>query len=147
MYRIIYKNGEITEISDKQAEMLLKNWSNGAEKFMHKGKLRCFNSINDISPVVEEEYKQLPVPKKEKWSKNKRLNGLKSLKEGFLRGVSDKNKLTDFQTAFILGIDRAITECDKSNQKEFEPITSVKEIYQQPSKIASEVQQTEEQPF
>jgi len=42
MYAIVFKNREIKEVNDNQAIQLLKDWTDGKDKFIFKGGLIVF---------------------------------------------------------------------------------------------------------
>jgi len=127
MYNLIFKNGEIADINDNQALSLLNDWTNGKEKFILNGSLRGFSSVSDIKPVREDKYEKLPEVKTT-WTKNKRLNALRSMRSGFLRGISNPNNPTTFQKQFIKNIDERIAETEKSSQETYPGFNSVRDV-------------------
>jgi hypothetical protein len=130
MYQVIFKNKEIKEINDAQGISLLNDWSNGKDKFILGGALVNFSFVADIRPVKSEEsnYPQLPEYKATPWTKNKRLNALRQIREGFLRGVSNAKNLSQFQQLFVENIDKRIDETIKAKQEKFAPITTASNL-------------------
>jgi len=119
MYQIVFKNGEpIREITDEQASEMLKGFSQGADKYLFKGELKSWSNISDIKPV-KEQFKQLEPPKPIKHSKDKHIKHLKDLKNGFLKGMVDKNNLKPCQKRTVENMDKAIKVIEQSSEQEF----------------------------
>ncbi len=130
MYHLIFKNGEIKDINDGQGQLLLKDWVNGKEKFILDSSLRSFNSVSDIKPVLSDdgEYQKLPEIKLAPWTKEKKIKALKSMREGFLRGVSDNKNLKPNQLEMLENMNRLVFKAERAETTQ-SPITSFKAIY------------------
>ena len=127
MYNIIFKSGEIEEVDNEIAVKILQAFSSGKEKILLNNKLRDFRGILDIKPAQEDKYEKLPEVKTT-WTRNKKLNALKSMRAGFLRGISNSNNPTNFQKQFIKNIDERTTKTEKSSRETFTAINSVKDV-------------------
>lgn len=130
MYHLIFKNGEIKDINDGQGQLLLKDWINGKDKFILDSSLRAFSSVSDIKPVLSDdgEYQKLPEIKLTPWTKEKKLNALRSMREGFLKGVSDRGSLKPNQSKMLENMDRLIFKAERAETTQ-KPITSFQEVY------------------
>ena len=127
MYNIIFKSGEIEEINNESAVKILQAFSSGKEKILLNNKLRDFRGILDIKPVFNDCYQKLPEVKTT-WTRNKKLNALRSMRAGFLRGISNPNNPTNFQKQFIKNIDERIAETEKSSQETYPGFNSVRDV-------------------
>ena len=114
MYQLTFKNGEIKDISDEQGKILLQAFCLGKEKFIFEKTLRNFSSVLDIKPAKNEDsnYPKLPMQVMTNWTKEKKLKVLRSMREGFLRGVADANNLTPGQSKMLENMDRLILKAE-----------------------------------
>lgn len=127
MYNLTFKNGKIEELSDKEAEILLQMMVLGKEKFLFKKSLYSFSSVSDIKPVKEDYPALPPAPPLSLWTKEKKLKALRSIREGFLKGVSDRNNLKPNQQIMLSNMDRLIKRAEEAPTMQ-SPI-NFKEIY------------------
>lgn len=132
MYAIVFKNREIKEVNDNQAIQLLKDWTDGKDKFIFKGGLISFSSVADIKPIsTPAEYANPAITSpKVSYSKQKHLKHLNQIKQGFLygydvggvhfKGVLDRRtELLSGQAVMVANMDRIIKTVEKSDEKEF----------------------------
>jgi hypothetical protein len=111
MYHLIFKSGEIKDITDEQGETLLKAFCLGKDKFILNKELRNFSSVSDIKPVRNEEYPMLPASNSVIVSKEKYLKHLNDLKGGFLKHFGSR-KLPEKSDAILKKIDATISQAN-----------------------------------
>lgn len=92
MYQIIYKSGEIKDITDEQGKILLEAFCLGKEKFIIGGSLKSFSGVKDIAPVKKDrvDYFLSPV-KQEPITQDRHIRQLKGLKKGILKFINSNN--------------------------------------------------------
>ena len=109
-----FKNGRIEELKDEEADILLQMMALGKEKFLFNKAIYSFSAILDIKPIhiASGLYPALPEIKMKPWDKERKLRALKSMREGFLKGVSDANNLTASQTEMLKNMDRLVLRAE-----------------------------------
>jgi hypothetical protein len=107
MFNIIFKSGEIEEVDDKEANLILKAFTLGKQKIILNGKLRDFYNVLDIKPVKKDIFPKLPEAKPVVVSKQKYLKHLNDLRNGFLKHFNGK-EIPAKSSAILRRMDRAI---------------------------------------
>lgn len=123
-FYIITFNKQKYKITSDQ-EIMLRGVANGTRVRIGETSINT-SSISEIVPVEdwkdEEKKTFLPYdyakdilkePLMTSWTKSKKVNALKSMREGFLRGVKDANNLTPNQRVMLENMDRLILKAEK----------------------------------
>ena len=127
-YRILFNDQKSKDINEEEYCLFLKSVSS---RFVKIGNdIINYSNVARVEPIKnsESEYPKLPEPVMTTWTKGKKVRALKSMREGFLRGVSDANNLTANQSSMLDNMDKLILKAESilTNQQ---PITSFKEVF------------------
>jgi hypothetical protein len=117
-YNIICHDGKSFEISEEQKNNFIKISSTNAKGAEINGNFITFSSVARIEKTGRKEYKKFDY-KPRLYTKQRYIRNLKDLRDGFLRGVSNRNNLKSNQKPILKKINNAINQAINSNQTKF----------------------------
>ena len=118
-HNIICHDGKSFEISEEQKEAFYTLSGTGVKGIDVNGTFIFFNSVSRVEKSSIRQYKPLPKEIKRTYKKEQHIKNLETLKEGYLKGVSDRNNLKKNQETFIERVDKAVQAVINSSEKEF----------------------------
>ena len=120
-YNIVCHDKKSFEISEEFEKEIQKLSSRGVKAFKVNGETIFFSNVARIEKSVAQEFKNtsaLPEPR-ESYSDSRHKRRLTSLREGFLRGVSDKNDLTPAQADILTNMEHSLDKIENNKTSGF----------------------------